>query len=74
MVREASEAYAPVRDDIRRAIEAEEERRREFLRERGLTPEEVQRRLWSRRLPQGQDNPSGGTATGGTGGFGIGGF
>ncbi|MEU1670154.1 hypothetical protein ABZ547_42500 [Streptomyces sparsogenes] len=74
VVREASEAYAPVRDEIRRAIEAEEERRRESLRERGLTPEEVQRRLWSRRLSQGRDNPSGGTATGGTGGFGFGGF
>ncbi|MER6143219.1 hypothetical protein ABT174_24785 [Streptomyces sparsogenes] len=74
VVREASEAYAPVREEIRRAIEAEEERFRESLRERGLTPEEWQRRLWSRRLSQGRDNPSGGTATGGTGGFGFGGF
>lgn len=74
VVREASEAYAPVRDEIHRAIEAEEERFRESLRERGLTPEKWQRRLWSRRLSQGRDNPSGGTATGGTGGFGFGGF
>ncbi|MES4901711.1 MULTISPECIES: hypothetical protein [unclassified Streptomyces] len=74
VVQEASEAYAPVRDEIRHGIDAEKERLREYLRERGLTPEEWQRRLFSRRLSQGRDNPSGGTATGGTGGFGIGGF
>lgn len=74
VVREASEAYAPVRDEIRRAIDAEEERLRDILRASGLTLNQWQRRLFHPGPSQGRGNPSGGTATGGIGGFGVGGF
>jgi hypothetical protein len=75
LTRAASEDYEPVRQEVRKALrkararaEKAREKAEEFLRK------ERQKQQAPGALRRGRGNPSGGTATGGSGGFTGGGF